>query len=405
MLIKRPQLIERIRPFYNDHLVKVITGLRRTGKSSLLRLIADDLKETQGRSESSFLFLNFESIANQDLLNPVALYKHIAAAKSACSERLTVFLDDIQNVPDWESCVNSLRADDLCEIFITGSNSKLLSGELATHLAGRTIQFQVFPFSFAEFCEAWQQKNNQESLSRNELWQQFLVRGGMPGALHYSELSDAHQYLRDVFEGIALKDVAQRWSIRQTAILETVFKYLMSEAGHRISAGKIEKYLKSKNLSISRDTLLEYLYAGAQTYAFERLESEDFRGRKIRRFQPKVYLADHGFREAHHPGSNVYDIDQTLENIVCIELLRRGWTLTTGDANGREIDFIAERNGQRLYVQVAYLLASETAIEREFAPLMLVQDNWPKMVLSMDQANFSRSRIVHQNILDFLLGR
>ena len=135
------------------------------------------------------------------------------------------------------------------------------------------------------------------------------------------------------------------------------------------------------------------------------MESEDFRGRKIRRFQPKVYLADHGFREAHHPGSNVYDIDQTLENIVCIELLRRGWTLTTGDANGREIDFIAERNGQRLYVQVAYLLASETAIEREFAPLMLVQDNWPKMVLSMDQANFSRSRIVHQNILDFLLGR
>lgn len=301
--------------------------------------------------------------------------------------------------------MNSLWADDLCEIFITGPNSKLLSGELATHLAGRTIQFQVFPFSFAEFCEAWQQKSNQESLSLNELWQQFLVRGGMPGALHYSELSDAHQYLRDVFEGIALKDVAQRWSIRQTALLETVFKYLMSEAGHRISAGNIEKYLKSQNLSVSRNTLLEYLHAGAQTYAFKRLERVDLRGRKILRFQPKVFLADHGFREAHHPGSNAHDIDQTLKNIVCIELLRRGWTLTTDDANGKEIDFVAERNSQRLYVQVTYLLVSETAIEREFAPLILVQDNWPKMVLSMDQVNFSRSGIVHQNILDFLLGR
>jgi predicted AAA+ superfamily ATPase len=135
------------------------------------------------------------------------------------------------------------------------------------------------------------------------------------------------------------------------------------------------------------------------------LEGKDLRGKKILRFQSKVYLADHGFREAHLPSSNVHDIDQTLENIVCIELLRRGWTLSFGDVNGKEIDFIAERNSQRLYVQVTYLLASETTIEREFAPLMLVQDNWPKMVLSMDQVNFSRNGIVHQNILDFLLGR
>ena len=403
MPIARPQLVRRIRPFYEDGQVKVITGMRRTGKSTLLRLIADDMKTFLGRSEESFVFLNFERLEWNRLTQPHALHEYLQHAIDNSPARVTLFLDEIQNVRDWETCINSLRADNRCDIFVTGSNSKLLSSELATHLAGRTIQFQVFPFSFAEYCAA-RRAQQEGGVSDASLWREYLVFGGMPGVVRYPTLEAAQQYLCDVFEGIALKDVAQRWNIRQTYVLERVYRYLLAEAGHRISAGNVEKYLKSEKLSLSRDALLEYMHAGVQTYAFEKVEGQDLQGKKVLRFQPKLYVADHGFREAYFPGSNTRNIDQVLENIVCIELLRRGWTLRVGDVEGKEMDFIAERGAVKLYVQVAYLLASDETVEREFSPLRNVPDNWPKLVLSMDPISRSQDGIEHKNITDFLLS-
>lgn len=407
MLITRPALIERIRPFYCDDLVKVITGMRRAGKSSLLRLIATDLAQQFGRPESAFLAINFESISNRALLDPVYLCQHITKAAKASPCRFTVLLDEIQNVHDWELCINSLRADNICDIYITGSNSKLLSGELATHLAGRTIKFQVFPFSFAEYCNSRRQQigNAAPVPAESNLFEEYIVRGGMPGLIHYTPRSSDGAYLRDVFESIVLKDVVQRWKIRNTALLEVIYRFLMSEIGHRISAGNIEKYLKSEQLSISRDTLLEFIRAGTETFAFERLEGRDVQGRKVLKFQPKLYLGDHGFREAYFPDSNKRNIDQVLENIVCIELLRRGWTVSVGEVEGKEIDFIAEKDGEKLYLQVSYLLASEDTVKREFAPLLALRNNWPKLVLSMDPINRSSEGIVHKHIIDFLLDR
>ena len=403
MPIARPQLIRRIRPFYEDGQIKVITGMRRTGKSTLLRLIADDLKVQQGRLEESFVFLNFERMEWSHLTDPQALHEYLRQAVANAPVRATLFLDEIQNVRDWETCINSLRADDCCDIFVTGSNSKLLSSELATHLAGRTIQFQVFSFSFAEYCAA-RRAQSAEKLSDAALWRDYLIFGGMPGVVRYPTIEAARQYLCDVFEGIVLKDVAQRWNIRQTYVLERVYRYLLAESGHRISAGNIEKYLKSEKLSLSRDALLEYMHAGVQTYAFEQAEGQDLQGKRVFRFQPKLYAADHGFREAYFPGSNTRNIDQTLENIVCLELLRRGWTVRVGDAAGKEIDFIAERNGVKCYIQVTYLLSSDETVEREFAPLRTVPDNWPKLVLSLDPVCRSQDGIEHKNIMDFLLG-
>lgn len=404
MLVNRPKLIERIRPFYGNGLVKVITGLRRTGKSTLLRLIANDMTAVLGRPEASFLFLNFERLALSRLRDPLALHEAVTQAAARSPARLTVFLDEIQNVPEWETCINSLRAEDLCDIFVTGSNSRLLSGELATHLAGRTIQIQVFPFSFSEFREARRQQAAPGDASDSAVWKEYLLYGGMPGVLQYRSLPAAHQYLADVFEAVVLKDVAQRYGIRQGAVLEAVCRYLLMEAGHRISPLSIEKFLKSEKLSVSRDTLLDYLQAGTEAFAFERLEGEDLQGKKLLRFRPKLYCADHGFREAVFPGSNEKNIDQVLENIVCIELRRRGWLLKTGDAADREIDFIAERDGKRLYVQVCYLLAAPETIRREFEPLRMVRDNWPKLVLSLDPVSRSQDGIEHRNIIEFLLS-
>lgn len=404
MPISRPQIIGQIRPFYEDGLVKVITGMRRTGKSTLLRLIADDMKTSLGRAEDSFIFLNFERMELARLTNAKALHKHLKQAIAKTTKRVTLFLDEIQNVKGWETCINSLRAENLCDIFVTGSNSKLLSSELATHLAGRTIQFQLFPFSFAEYSLARREQSKPKAnLSDATLWQEYLVYGGMPGILQYRSLEATHQYLGDIFEGIALKDVAQRLNIRQTYVLERIYHYLLSEIGHRISAANIEKFLKSEKLTISRDALLEYLHAGVQAYAFERAESQDLHGKKIFRFQPKLYVTDHGFREAFFPGSNMRNIDQVLENIVYIELLRRGWSVQVGNVSGKEIDFIAEHNGKKLYIQVAYLLASEETIVREFSPLQAVRDNWPKLVLSMDPISRSQDGIEHKSIIDFLL--
>lgn len=405
MLFHRPALLQQIRPFYDDGLVKVITGLRRTGKSTLLRLIAQDMATRLGRPKSAFLQINFDCPADRRLLDPVFLYEHIVTAAKQAPCRLTVMLDEIQAVENWETCINSLRADNVCEIFVTSSNPEILSGELATQLAGRVVQFQVFPFSFAEYCEARRAQPDGKNLADDALFREYLVRGGMPGVLNYEDEASTTQYLRDVFEGITLKDVAQRCKFRQTAVLEATYHFLLSEAGKRLSAGSIEKFLKSQNLSIARDTLLDFIQAGVQTHAFVRLETRNLQGGVVRKFQPKLYSADHGFREAHFPGSNERNIDQVLENIVCMKLLRRGWSLSVGEDKGREIDFIAEKNGEKLYVQVAYLLASQDTINRKFAPLLSIKDNWPKLILSMDPVNRSQQGIEHKNIVDFLLSQ
>lgn len=405
-LIPRPQLIRRIRPYYADGLVKVITGMRRTGKSSLLRLIAEDMAVELHRPADAFAFFNFEDLELRGLRDPLRLHERILSLAKEAPSRLTIFLDEIENVEEWETCINSLRSRDVCDIFITGSNSRLLSGELATHLAGRTIQFDVLPFSFAEFMAARRCRlagRPEAETARERLWREYLQWGGMPGIVQYENLADAALYLHDTFQAILWRDVAERLKPRQPSLLGSLFAYLLDQAGHRISMANIEKFLKAEKLSASRETLLDYAECGVQAFMFHRVDGVSLQGRRLLRFQPKLYAADHGFRECFWRGANERGIDQTLENIVCLELLRRGWQLRIGDAAGKEVDFVAERAGEKLYVQVSYLLASEATLAREFAPLLAIPDNWPKLVLTLDPVNRSRDGIRHQNIVDFLL--
>lgn len=329
--------MKRIRPFIGTDLVKVMTGIRRCGKSVMLDLIKEELKEL-GISAAQFITFNFEDLRNANFCTASSLHDEVIRRASEISGKVYLFFDEIQEVTDWEKCINSLRIEMDCDIYITGSNARLLSGELATVLGGRYVEFTIYPFSYAEFMDLY--KDIFPDASDSAVFQKYLTLGGMPylANLRYAE-EPSKQYLTDVYNSIILNDVVKRQDIQGKQILSTNEKY---------------------------------------------------------------YMADHGLREAVF-GSNMRDINLVLENIVYMELLRRGYTITVGKSGAKEVDFICQKQDQKVYVQVTYLLASEETIQREFGIYDSIHDNFPKYVVSMDELDFSRNGIKHRNIKEFLL--
>lgn len=289
-----------------------------------------------------------------------------------------------------------------CDIYITGSNAGLLSGELATYLAGRYVEFVIYPFSFGEFIVLYRTVYPDADL--RQCFTAYLTLGGMPylSNLRYDE-SASRQYLRDLFNSVELKDVVKRNNIRDVDMLERIICYVTANIGTIFSATAISKYLKSEGRSISTETVLSYIKACTDAFLFYQVKRQNLQGKKILTVNEKYYVADHGIREAVF-GGNSRDINLVLENIVYIELLRRGYVVTVGKVSDKEIDFVCEDQGNKLYVQVAYLLASEDTIEREFGVFSGVRDNFPKYVVTLDEFDMSRDGIKHRNIRDFLLA-
>ncbi len=400
-MISREIYMKRIRPFINTELIKVFTGIRRSGKSVMLELVKNELKKS-GVSDKNFLCINFEQFSNSELLDAKNLHKRIVEFQKSADGRIYLFFDEIQEVAGWEKCINSCRVDFDCDIYITGSNAKLLSGELATYLAGRYVEFVIYPFSFAEFLEMNRQKNSQ--IDKSACFTAFLKTGGMPFLANFlGDDSAKNQYLMDIYNSVVLKDVVKRNNIRDVDTLERIIAYAFSNIGHIFSATSLSKYFKSENRKISHDTILNYLKFCADAFLIYKISRYDLEGKKVLTVNEKYYCADHGLREAVF-GKNIQNIDQILENIVCLELLRRNFKVFVGKKDDAEIDFIAERNGTKIYVQVAYLLASEETVRREFSVYGSIKDNFPKYVVSMDEFDFSRNGIIHKNIRDFLLG-
>ena len=399
-MVKREIYMQRIRPFINTELIKVFTGIRRSGKSVMLELVKDELKSS-GANEKNFLCMNFEQFSHYDLLDAKSLYAKIVEFHKKAEGRMYLFFDEIQEVEDWEKCINSCRVDFDCDIYITGSNAKLLSGELATYLAGRYVEFVIYPFSFAEFLEMSRQKNPQAD--KSSCFMQFIKTGGMPFLSNFSgDDSAKNQYLMDIYNSVVLKDVVKRNNIRDVDTLERIVTYAFSNIGHIFSATSLSKYFKSENRKISHDTILNYLKFCADAFLIYKINRYDMEGKKIISVNEKYYCADHGLREAVF-GKNIQNIDQILENIVCLELLRRNYKVYVGKKGEKEIDFIAEKQDKKIYVQVAYLLASEETVKREFSVLSSIKDSFPKYVVSMDDFDFSQNGIIHRNIKDFLL--
>jgi len=392
--------MQRIRPFINTDLIKVFTGIRRAGKSVMLELVKNELKES-GIGEENFLCINFEQFSNSQFLDVESLYKKIVDFQKNTKGKIYLFFDEIQEVDGWEKCINSCRIDFDCDIYITGSNAKLLSGELATYLAGRYVEFVIYPFSFAEFFEMNLIKN--PNVDKATCFMQFLKTGGMPFLSNFPDDDSAKsQYLIDIYNSVVLKDVVKRNNIRDVDTLERIVAYAFSNIGHIFSATSLSKYFKSENRKISHDTILNYLKFCSDAFLFYKINRYDLEGKKIVTVNEKYYCADHGLREALF-GKNIQNIDQVLENIVCLELLRRNYKVYVGKKGDLEIDFIAEKQGKKIYIQVAYLLANDETIKREFSVYNSVKDSYPKYVVSMDDLDFSQNGIIHKNIKDFLL--
>lgn len=400
-MISREIYMKRIRPFINTELIKVFTGIRRSGKSVMLELVKNELKKS-GVSDKNFLCINFEQFSNSELLDAKILHKRIVEFQKTADGKIYLFFDEIQEVDGWEKCINSCRVDFDSDIYITGSNAKLLSGELATYLAGRYVEFVIYPFSFAEFLEMNRQKNSQ--IDKSACFTTFLKTGGMPFLANFlGDDSAKNQYLMDIYNSVVLKDVVKRNNIRDVDTLERIIAYAFSNIGHIFSATSLSKYFKSEKRNISHDTILNYLKFCADAFLIYKISRYDLEGKKVLTVNEKYYCADHGLREAVF-GKNTQNIDQILENIVCLELLRRNFKVFVGKKEESEIDFIAERSGVKIYVQVVYLLASEETVSREFSVYDSIKDNFPKYVVSMDEFDFSRNGIIHRNIRDFLLG-
>lgn len=395
--IFRAKYIEKIKKFIDKPIVKILTGMRRVGKSTILNIIKDDvLKDVPVENK---IYINFESFEFFDINNADLLKDYLDEKLKNKKGKVYFFFDEIQLVKDWERVINALRVILNSDIYITGSNSKLISGDLATLLAGRYVEFEIQPFTFDEFSEIYKSSN----LSQEKLFQKFIKIGGMPG-LKYFNLNEevSQKYLNDIYNTVLVKDVLNYNNIRDVDIFNRILSFAMQNIGATFSASAIRNYLKSENRNISVDTVLNYLEYCNKAFVLKKVPRYDLAGKKILKVDEKYYLTDHGFRQSIG-FSNVKDIEKTLENIVYIELLSRGYSVKIGKVKDREIDFVAKKGEDISYFQIAYLMENEETRDREFGVYDLIKDNYPKYVLSMDKLDFSQRGIVHKNIIDFLL--
>lgn len=395
MLI-RQNYLKRIEPFIDKDIVKIFTGIRRSGKSTLMQQVRD-LLSAKGISDDQIFSVNFEDLRFRskqiDDLNKEILSHYTG-------KRLYLFFDEIQELDRWEELISSLRVTIDSDIYLTGSNSRLMSGELATLLAGRYVEIKVYTFSFKEIIELNHYDQRQDI---ERAFQNFIRFGGFP-FIHRNLLDPraTFDYLKDLYNSIILKDIIQRYGIRDVELFEKIMLYFIENMANTFSSGNLTKYLKQDKRKISNETIYNYISYSEDSMLMKRVSREDVKGKELLKFQEKLYLSDHGFRELIF-GSNQRDINRVLENVVFIELLRRGYEVTVGKVGNREIDFIAKKSEEKVYFQVAYLLADADVVNREFGVYQEVFDNYPKYVLSMDQTDFSQEGIIHKNILDWLV--
>ena len=401
-MIPRERYMRQIRNFMDKPVVKVLTGVRRSGKSALLLLTIEELKN-RGIPRENIIHINFESLKYEPLKDFRLLYEEISRRAENASGRVYILLDEIQEVLDWEKAVNSLRVDFDCDIYITGSNAKLLSGELATLLAGRYVEIHVYPLDFKEYLDFARENPEEAKYDKQQNFADFIRYGGLPGVHQMKwEQEPLMQYLTDIYNSVLLKDVIQRYKIRDTALLESIAIYLMDNIGNTFSAKTISDFLKSQGRKLSTETVYNYLKALEDAFLVHKVPRFDIKGKRLLETQEKYYLSDLGLRHAII-GYRDNDISGVLENVVYLELLRRGYSVKIGKQGAAEVDFVADKGDDRLYVQVCYVLTDENT-DREFAPLEAIADNYEKVVISTDSLiNFNRGGIRQKNILDFLL--
>lgn len=400
-MIERKWYIREISPFIDKPVIKVITGIRRCGKSTLLQQIIDLLQKRQ-IAKNHIIYINKELFEFDHIRDYKDLHTYITHKSGEQKGKYYVFIDEIQEIESWEKAVNSLLAERQYDIYITGSNASLLSSEIATLLSGRYVQFKMQTLVYSEFKALLAEKDRKRKASDFDL---FLKYGGFPG-IHHLEMDDmvVKQYLQSVYNTVLLKDIILRNNIRDSAMLDAISKYLIDNCGNITTAKSISQYMKSQKRKVSVDTVLNYIHYTCDALAFEKVKRYDIKGKRLLETHEKYYMGDIGFRYATM-GYTPKDISGQLENIVFLELTARGYSLSIGKTEDKEIDFIAEKGSEKLYVQVCTQLTDEKVVQREYGSLEAVSDHFPKMVLSLDNGfETSRNGIRWMNIEDFLLA-
>lgn len=398
-MIIREAYISQIVPLIDKNLIKVLTGVRRSGKTVLLSQIQDYLLKN-GRSKSQIINISLESKKNKKFKDGDVLYEYLISACEKLNAKAYIFLDEIQVVSGWEEVVSSLLVDIDCDVYITGSNSKLLSGELATLIAGRYIQIHVYPFTLSEAKQMLEQ--NGKFKSDEVLFQDYLKYGGLPMRFSLEEIS-LEAYLSDTYDAIVVKDIIQRNNIKDTNLLNMILVFLMDNIANPFSARSIVAALKQEGINTTVETVIAYIDYIKKAMVVYSAQRYDIKGKKLLTTNEKYYTVDLGLRNCVKASGEI-DYNKLYENIVYLELLYRGYDVKVGKTDDYEIDFVAYKGSDTLYVQVCYLLASTETVEREFGNLERIKDNYPKYVISGDLPDFSRNGIKHYNIIKFLLN-
>lgn len=403
LMIDRPRYRAAIEPYIDLPLAKVLAGIRRSGKSTILLMLMDHL-ERRGVPRDRLVRYSFDSLAFTGMGTGAEFYRMIADRLAGVSERVYLFLDEVQEVPDWEQVVNSLMTDFDVDVYVTGSNSRLLASEISTYLTGRYVSIPVHPLSFAEFLDFKRAQVAAVGDARDELGA-YLRRGGFP-VVSLGDLGDqeAYRIVGDIYASVVLRDIVQRGDIRRPELLERIVRFAFDNAGKTFSAKSVADYLKSQQRVLGVETVYNYLLFLEKAFLLHRCSRFDVKGKEILKTQEKFYLADPSLRHAllgYDPTSTA----ALLENVVYLELRRRGFDVHVGKLGSREIDFVAQRRGERLYIQVAREIGDEATELREYGNLLAVRDGYPKYVLRTDafaEGSYEGVRTMH--VADFLLS-
>lgn len=401
-MILRPLYTNQLKAFVDKPLVKIITGIRRCGKSTVLHLLKEDLIES-GIKEEQIVLINFESFRFSEYKTAPKLYDYVKSCLSG-SSRYFLLLDEIQEVTEWERAINSFLVDFNVDIYITGSNSHMLSSELATLLAGRYVEIPVYTLSYLEYLDFKEKLCGNKGLG-DDSFEGYLRMGGFP-VIHTSDFDteSAYKVVRDIYSSVILRDTVQRFGIRDVELLERVVRYAFDNIGNTFSGKSVADFFKSQQRKVDINTIYNYLYALQGAFILYRVPRYDIKGKEILKTQEKYYVSDlsliystMGFRDRMISGF--------LENIVFLELKRRGYSVYVGKFGNREVDFVAKKPGKRIYIQVAYKLESQQTVDREFTPLLDINDHYPKYVITMDPFwKDSIQGIQHITLPKFLMG-
>ena len=394
-MLKRELYLKRIREFYDSDLIKILVGIRRCGKSVILEQIIEELKNI-GIEEKHIIYVNFEFIEFEELTDYKKLNTYVKE-RIQDDEMYYLFFDEIQNVDNFEKVVNSLRASQKVSIFITGSNSRLLSEELSTVLSGRYVSFRINPLSYKEVLELRGMEK-----STDEVFEDYMKWGSLPNRFEFESEEAIKNYLYGVFDSIILRDVVERLKIRDTALFNLILQYIVDTIGREFSAENIMNFLRNEGREVSTLTIYSYLDALCKALLIRKVYRYDVHGKAVLKTLNKYYVTDLGIAQIKN---NKTEIDRcyAIENIVYNELIIKGYDVFTGKTKKGEIDFVATKPNKKIYIQVAFSIPNEDTKNREFGAYSVITDNYPKYVISLDKLNYEYNGIKHLNLIDFLL--